>query len=127
MLQSSHHPNVRNLVHYATRPSTSQQKQRLKHASAQVRLLFTAVLDIPFLIQLVMCIIVMTHGGMGYAADFHVERYLRESFVPRLAPISREMILNYVGQRVLKCELTPFTSCYDTNSTSIILLVPRSY
>ncbi|EJD08374.1 acyl-CoA dehydrogenase NM domain-like protein [Fomitiporia mediterranea MF3/22] len=44
---------------------------------------------------------VMTHGGMGYAADFHVERYLRESFVPRLAPVSREMILNFIGQKVL--------------------------
>ncbi|KAI5118409.1 hypothetical protein M0805_002861 [Coniferiporia weirii] len=49
---------------------------------------------------------VMTHGGMGYAVDFHVERYLRESFVPRLAPVSREMILNYVGQRVLGCKST---------------------
>ncbi|KAH8110402.1 acyl-CoA dehydrogenase NM domain-like protein [Phellopilus nigrolimitatus] len=44
---------------------------------------------------------VMTHGGMGYAVEYHVERYLRESFVPRLAPVSREMILNYVGQKVL--------------------------
>lgn len=45
----------------------------------------------------------MTHGGMGYAAEFHVERYLRESFVPRLAPVSREMILSYVGHKVLGC------------------------
>lgn len=44
---------------------------------------------------------VMTHGGMGYAAEYHVERYLRESFVPRLAPVSREMILNFIAQRVL--------------------------
>jgi len=44
---------------------------------------------------------VMTHGGMGYSAEYHVERYLRESLVPRLAPVSREMILNYIGQRVL--------------------------
>ncbi|OCB88829.1 acyl-CoA dehydrogenase NM domain-like protein [Sanghuangporus baumii] len=44
---------------------------------------------------------VMTHGGMGYASEFHVERYLRESLVPRLAPVSREMILNFIGQKVL--------------------------
>ncbi|ETS63941.1 hypothetical protein PaG_02271 [Moesziomyces aphidis] len=44
---------------------------------------------------------VMTLGGMGYAREYHVERYLRESLVPRLAPVSREMILNYLGQHVL--------------------------
>src|SRR5215475_7134254 len=36
---------------------------------------------------------VMTHGGMGYAKDYHVERYLREVMIARLAPVSREMIL----------------------------------
>ncbi|ODA80165.1 hypothetical protein RJ55_03123 [Drechmeria coniospora] len=44
----------------------------------------------------------LTHGGMGYAAAFDVERWFRESLVPRLAPVSREMVLNYVGERVLK-------------------------
>lgn len=44
---------------------------------------------------------VMTHGGMGYAKEYHVERYLREVFIPRLAPVSREMICNYIGERVL--------------------------
>lgn len=44
---------------------------------------------------------VMTHGGMGYAQEYHVERYFRECFVPRIAPVSREMILNYVGEKVL--------------------------
>ncbi|KAL2414721.1 Acyl-CoA dehydrogenase FadE12 [Exophiala dermatitidis] len=44
---------------------------------------------------------IMCHGGMGYAKEYHVERYLREVFIPRIAPVSREMILNYVGQRVL--------------------------
>lgn len=38
---------------------------------------------------------------MGYAQEYHVERYLRESWVPRIAPVSREMILNFVGERVL--------------------------
>lgn len=32
---------------------------------------------------------VLTHGGMGYSSEFHVERYLREIFVPRIAPVSR--------------------------------------
>lgn len=45
---------------------------------------------------------VMTHGGMGYAAEYDVERYLREIFVPRIAPVSREMILNFVSERVLE-------------------------
>ena len=44
---------------------------------------------------------VLTHGGMGYAKEFHVERYLRESFIARIAPISREMILNFIGEKVL--------------------------
>jgi len=32
---------------------------------------------------------VLAHGGMGYASEYHVERYLRECFVPRIAPVSR--------------------------------------
>lgn len=44
---------------------------------------------------------VMTHGGMGYSAEYHVERYLRESFIPRIAPISPQMIMNYIAERVL--------------------------
>ena len=44
---------------------------------------------------------VMAHGGMGYAKEFHVERYLREALIPRLAPVSRELILCYVAERVL--------------------------
>jgi len=45
---------------------------------------------------------VMSMGGMGYAAEYHVERYMRECFVPRIAPVSREMIMNFVGEKVLK-------------------------
>ncbi|KIX99610.1 uncharacterized protein Z520_04243 [Fonsecaea multimorphosa CBS 102226] len=45
---------------------------------------------------------VMTHGGMGYAMEYDVERYMREIFVPRIAPISREMILNFVSEKVLE-------------------------
>ncbi|KLJ11040.1 acyl-CoA dehydrogenase [Blastomyces silverae] len=44
---------------------------------------------------------VLAHGGMGYAQEYHVERYLRECFVPRIAPVSREMIMNYVSEKVL--------------------------
>ncbi|USP76824.1 uncharacterized protein yc1106_04098 [Curvularia clavata] len=45
---------------------------------------------------------VLAHGGMGYAQEYDVERYLRECFVPRIAPVSREMILNYIGEKVLQ-------------------------
>ena len=44
---------------------------------------------------------VMTLGGMGYAKDFHVERLLRESMIPRLAPVSAQMVLNYISERIL--------------------------
>lgn len=44
---------------------------------------------------------VMTLGGMGYAKEYHVERYLRESLIPRLTPISPHMILNFIAERVL--------------------------
>jgi acyl-CoA dehydrogenase len=44
---------------------------------------------------------VMSHGGMGFAKEYHVERYLRESMLARIAPVSREMILNYISEKVL--------------------------
>lgn len=44
---------------------------------------------------------VMTHGGFGYAKEYHVERYLREVFVPRIAPISPQLCLSYLAERVL--------------------------
>jgi acyl-CoA dehydrogenase len=44
---------------------------------------------------------VMAHGGMGYAKEFDVERYFRESLIPRLTPVSREMIFNFIAERVL--------------------------
>lgn len=44
---------------------------------------------------------VMAHGGMGYAKEYDVERYFRESMIARLAPVSREMIFNYIAERVL--------------------------
>ena len=42
-----------------------------------------------------------THGGFGYASEYHVERYWREARVMRLAPVSQEMALNYIAQTVL--------------------------
>ena len=44
---------------------------------------------------------VRTHGGMGYASEFNVERYFREAMATRLAPVSRELILCYLAERVL--------------------------
>lgn len=44
---------------------------------------------------------VMTHGGMGYAREFHVERYLRESLIHRIAPVSPQLILSYLAERAL--------------------------
>jgi len=44
---------------------------------------------------------VMTHGGYGYAKEFHVERYLRESMIPRLTPVSPQLILCFIAERVL--------------------------
>jgi len=44
---------------------------------------------------------VMTHGGYGYAKEYNVERYLREIMVPRIAPISPELIKCYIAEKVL--------------------------
>ncbi len=44
---------------------------------------------------------VLTHGGMGYAKEFHVERYFREAMIPRIAPVSSQLILSHIAERVL--------------------------
>jgi acyl-CoA dehydrogenase len=44
---------------------------------------------------------VQTHGGFGYATEYHVERYWRESRLMRIAPVPQEMILNYLAEHVL--------------------------
>lgn len=44
---------------------------------------------------------IFTHGGMGYAREYHVERYLRESWIPRLAPVSPQLILCFIAEKVL--------------------------
>jgi acyl-CoA dehydrogenase len=45
---------------------------------------------------------IQTHGGFGYAREYHVERYWREARLMKLAPISQEMILNFVSEHVLE-------------------------
>jgi acyl-CoA dehydrogenase len=44
---------------------------------------------------------VMTHGGMGYSKEFQVERYLREVMIPRIAPVTPHMILNFIAEKAL--------------------------
>jgi len=44
---------------------------------------------------------VMTHGGMGYAKEYHVERLLREVMITRIAPVSEQLIASFIGERVL--------------------------
>jgi acyl-CoA dehydrogenase len=44
---------------------------------------------------------VATHGGFGYAKEYHVERYFRESMIPKLAPVSPQLILCFIAERVL--------------------------
>jgi len=44
---------------------------------------------------------VMTHGGFGYAKEFHVERYLREVMIPRIAPVSPQLVLSFIAEKVL--------------------------
>jgi acyl-CoA dehydrogenase len=44
----------------------------------------------------------MSMGGMGYAKEYHVERYLREVMIPRIAPVSQHQIMNFIAERVLE-------------------------
>ncbi len=44
---------------------------------------------------------VFTHGGFGYAAEFDVERYMREIWIARLAPVSEQLILSHIAERAL--------------------------
>jgi acyl-CoA dehydrogenase len=46
-------------------------------------------------------IAVMTHGGMGYAREYHVERYLREIQLARIAPVTPHLMLSYIAERIL--------------------------
>lgn len=44
---------------------------------------------------------VLTHGGYGYAKEFHVERYLREVMIARIAPVSEQLILCFIAEKAL--------------------------
>ena len=44
---------------------------------------------------------VLTLGGMGYAREYSVERFLRESYIPRIAPVSPQLILCFIAEKVL--------------------------
>jgi acyl-CoA dehydrogenase len=43
----------------------------------------------------------LAHGGMGYAKEYHIERYFREAMIPRLAPVSPQLILCFIAEKVL--------------------------
>jgi acyl-CoA dehydrogenase len=43
----------------------------------------------------------MVHGGFGYAKEYHVERYLREVMINRLAPVSPELVKCFIAEKVL--------------------------
>ena len=44
----------------------------------------------------------MSMGGMGYAQEYHIERYLREIFVPRIAPVSPHQVMNFIAEKALE-------------------------
>jgi acyl-CoA dehydrogenase len=44
---------------------------------------------------------VFTHGGYGYAKEFHVERLMREVMLFRLAPVSPQLIKCFIAEKVL--------------------------
>jgi acyl-CoA dehydrogenase len=44
---------------------------------------------------------VLTHGGFGYAKEYHVERLLREVTITRIAPVTEQMILSFIAEKVL--------------------------
>jgi acyl-CoA dehydrogenase len=44
---------------------------------------------------------VLTHGGMGYAKEYQVERLFRESVLQRLAPITEQLILSFIAEKEL--------------------------
>ena len=44
---------------------------------------------------------IMTHGGFGYAKEYHVERYWREARLMKIAPVSQEMVLNFISSKTL--------------------------
>jgi acyl-CoA dehydrogenase len=72
----------------------------------------------------------LTHGGMGYAKEFHIERYFREAMIPRLAPVSSQMILCFIAEKVLGLPnlIDPFrASAQTTQVAACIACSPPIY
>ena len=44
---------------------------------------------------------ILTHGGYGYAKEFHVERFMREQWINRIAPVTEQLMLCYIAEREL--------------------------
>jgi acyl-CoA dehydrogenase len=44
---------------------------------------------------------IATHGGYGYAKEYHVERYLREVMIAKLAPVSPQLVLCFIAEKIL--------------------------
>ena len=44
---------------------------------------------------------ILTHGGMGYAKEYHVERWLREIWIARIAPVSWQLVLSFIAEKAL--------------------------
>ena len=44
---------------------------------------------------------VLTHGGMGYAKEYQVERLMREAVLQRIAPVSEQLILSFISEKEL--------------------------
>ena len=44
---------------------------------------------------------VLTHGGFGYAKEYHVERLMREVMVMRIAPVTEQLIMSFIAEKVL--------------------------
>jgi acyl-CoA dehydrogenase len=44
---------------------------------------------------------VLVHGGCGYAREYHVEHCLRETTIPRIAPVTPQLILCFIAEKVL--------------------------
>ena len=44
---------------------------------------------------------ILTHGGFGYAKEFHVERFMREAWIGYIAPVTPQLILSFIAERKL--------------------------
>jgi hypothetical protein len=68
---------------------------------------------------------VLTHGGMGYAKEYHVERYFRESMLPRIAPVSPQLILSFIAEKVRGSFISFVVFDKIVPSSSFIFILPK--